>query len=326
MPHWSEQLAQNRIVVTPLDRGLNGPDGATGQFTGAAEANFFEVLADLRRHFRTDADRILLSGYSLGAYADYHLAELWPDLFAALFSVVGTAPTNGRDTELLANLRHVPVLAWNQADDALVPYTDVSATAARLDELGLRHEQWTFPAGNHLAPALRDDWAPAAKALGDPTVTRNPTRIDFGYYPSLDDRRLGLVHDHAYWVSELRLARPAGQTARGDVTAISKGPGRGDPPAERYSATGSAGGSPATITGTRWGATPRRARRNELDLTLTNLRRLRVDARAARLTDSRSLTIRATSSTRATLVLTFGRRRVTVRLGSGRTTHKLPAR
>ncbi|MDX6665206.1 MAG: hypothetical protein QOG68_1412, partial [Solirubrobacteraceae bacterium] len=183
MPHWAAQLGAKRIVVTLLDRGLNGPDGVSGQFTGAAEANFFEAFADLRRHFALDRSRILLSGYSLGAYADYHLAELWPDLFASVFSVVGTSPTNGRDTELLANLRCVPLLAWNQADDALVPYTDVSATAAKLDALGIRHEQWTFPAGNHLAPALRDDWAGAAQQIGDPVVERDPPRVDYGYYP-----------------------------------------------------------------------------------------------------------------------------------------------
>src|SRR5205085_5112987 len=45
MPNWQRELGAQRsaIVVTTLARGLNGPDPVSGEFTGAAEADFFET-------------------------------------------------------------------------------------------------------------------------------------------------------------------------------------------------------------------------------------------------------------------------------------------
>ncbi len=301
MPNWLAELGGQRasIVVTPLSRGLNGPDPNSGAFTGAAEADFFEMWRDLRRRFSTDPSRVVLSGYSYGGYASYHLAEVAPDLFSSVFSVVGSPPSNGRNTELLANLRWIPVLAWNQADDAEVPYTDWSSAAAKMRALRLRHEQWTFPVGNHLAPALRDDWEPAVPRIGQRRVERDPPRIDYGYYPSLDAPAYRIVHDHAYWISAIRLAHPAKpsrELARADVSARSLAFGEGDPGAADYTGTGSAGGSPAVIQGTSW-SPPARApvANNELDLTLRNVRSLMVDGNRARLSGGRALTVRTHS-------------------------------
>jgi poly(3-hydroxybutyrate) depolymerase len=322
MPNWLKQLGAERssIVVTMLSRGLNGPDPNSGEFTGAAEADFFEAWKDLRRHYSIDASRVVLSGYSLGAYDSYHLAEVAPDLFASMFSVVGAPPTNGRDTELLANLRWIPVLAWNQADDALVPYTDASAAASKLRALRLRHEQWTFPAGNHLAPAQRDDWGPAAKHIGLPAVERDPPRIDFGYYPSLDSPAYGLVHNHAYWISRIRLAhraQPSALLARGDVSAHSLAFGEADRAATDYTGTGVAGNSPALIQGTSWAAPTPAPLANELDMTLHNIRYLRVDGARARLSGARPLTVRTDADGSARLLIVLPHRSVEILVPSG---------
>jgi hypothetical protein len=307
MPNWARQLgdARSSLVVTPLSRGLNGPDEASGAFTGAAEADFFETWADLARHFTLDRSRVWVGGYSLGGYAAYALAETWPDLFAGVFSVVGAPPSNGRNTELLGNLRWVPVMAWNQADDTEVPYTGASAAERRLTALGLRHEAWTFPAGGHLGPALRDDWAPAAPWLDATRVVRDPPRIDLGVYPSLDDPALGLVHDHAYWISGVRVA-PGGAARRGDVTARSLAFGLGDPPARSYDATGTAGGAVAAIHGVRWGAPVRVRARNALALNLRGVTALRVDGVRARLSARRPLTVTVATDTPAAIRIDLG--------------------
>ena len=50
------------------------------------------VLAELEateREFRTDANRVYLTGFSMGGLAAYRMAFRWPDRFAALFVVAG---------------------------------------------------------------------------------------------------------------------------------------------------------------------------------------------------------------------------------------------
>ena len=290
MPGWGRELGDERqsLVVTPLSRGLDGPDPVSGAFTGAAEADFFEMWADLARHFSLDSARVTVGGYSLGGYAAYALAETWPDLFADVFSVVGAPPANGMNTNLLGNLRWVGVMAWNQADDSEVPYSDASAAATGLTTLGLRHEAWTFPAGGHLAPALRDDWRPTVPFIDRFRLVRQPARIDLRVYPGLDDTRYGLIHDHAYWISRLRVARAS---QHGDVRAVSRALGRGDPKPVTYSGRSAAGGSPALVAGVRWNGLPRARRANALRLWLSQIVGLRIDGHRARLRGGRRLAI-----------------------------------
>jgi poly(3-hydroxybutyrate) depolymerase len=282
IPKWGPELgdARGSLVVTPLSRGLDGPDPVSGAFTGAAEKDFFDVWRDLSRHFTIDRSRVSLSGYSLGGYDAYALAETWPGRFANVFSVVGAPPSNGMNTNLLGNLRWEPVMAWNQADDSEVPYPGARAADQGLTALGLRHQAWTFPAGGHLAPALRDDWRQAVPWLDATRVVSDPPRIDYGYYPALDAHRYGLVHDHAYWLSHILLAP---HRARGEVSAHSLAFGAGDPPASEYSRTGRSGGEAAVVHGIRWGPAPRIARRNMLLLTLRGIRNIRVNGSDAHL-------------------------------------------
>jgi hypothetical protein len=325
IPNWGPELGDSRhsLVVTPLSRGLNGPDPNSGAFTGAAELDFFDVWRDVARHFVIDRSRVSLSGYSLGGYDDYALAETWPGLFANVFSVVGAPPSNGMNTELLGNLRWEPVMAWNQADDSEVPYTDAHAADQKLTALGLRHEAWTFPAGGHLGPALRDDWRQAVPWLNATRLVSDPPRIDYGYYPALDDRRYGLIHDHAYWLSHLRLAR---HRTRAEVTARSLAFGMGDPTARQYSRPGESGGTVAAVHGVRWSRIPRQRSQNELQLTLRGVAALQVDGRGARLSP-RHLTVEITTDTPANVRIDLeacGRRAWLIRAGPGRHTFHSP--
>jgi hypothetical protein len=139
---------------------------------------------------------------------------------------------------------------------------------------------------------------------------RDPPRIDLGVYPSLDDPVLGLVHDHAYWLSGLRVA-PGGAARRGDVLARSLAFGAGDAPAVPYDATGSAGGATAAIHGVRWGPAPPTRASNELDLDLRGVTALRVDGARARLRARRALTVAVRSTAPATV-------RLDLRFGAGR--------
>ena len=66
------------IVITPRARG---PDGG---YDGYAGADVFEVWADVARRYRLDGRRTAITGYSMGGFGTFKLAEQYPDLSRAL--------------------------------------------------------------------------------------------------------------------------------------------------------------------------------------------------------------------------------------------------
>ncbi len=64
------------FLITPLARG-------SSFYADWGEADTLAVLDDVQRRFHIDADRLYLTGYSMGGYGVYRLASLYPDRFAA---------------------------------------------------------------------------------------------------------------------------------------------------------------------------------------------------------------------------------------------------
>jgi hypothetical protein len=321
-PSQPQQLGDDvgRFHVTTLGRG---PDG---WYTDEAEADFFEVWADLARRFRLHPGRVALSGYSMGGYGTYKLGLQWPDLFGAAFTTVGppgqggwvppAPPTGGQDTNtnlIVENARWLPYLNWAGRTDTLVPYAGVRAQQARFDQLGLRSQLWTYP-GGHLDLAAGDDWRGARSFMAGAVVQRDPRRVDYAFVPDADRPRLGLVHDHAYWVSDLRVRErggdPASDPARGLISARSSAPTRGfghagEPVTRRV--TSAAGGlpQPESVTGTEWERIRNLRPQNALRLELRNVGRATIDGRRAGLRGGRclKLTIASDGHARVRLAL-----------------------
>jgi dienelactone hydrolase len=220
-PEIYRQLGEERgsLVLTPAGRG---PDG---WYHDEAELDVYEAWADVARHYAIDPDRVSVSGYSMGGYGTYKLAATYPDLFARAFAVVGPAdesitggPTGGafagaEDTEntihVLDNLRNVPLLMWNGTNDELVPVAGPLQTERRLYDLGYEHRLDLFPGYDHFLFSLRDEWGPGRDWLGDHRRLRAPSHVTFRAFPEMDRPALGLTHDHAYWLSRVRVARGA---------------------------------------------------------------------------------------------------------------------
>ena len=113
---------------------------------------------------------------------------------------------------------------------------------------------------------------------------------------------LGLVHDHAYWVSHLRATRwraRRGQRPQPCVRTRSRRRHEGrqseahDPP------------EPESVSGTEWQRIPARPKRNALDLRLENVRRAHIDGSRARLTGRRCLLVSVRTDGRALVRLTL---------------------
>jgi hypothetical protein len=310
-PHLYAELGDQRrsLVLTPFARG---PDT---QYTGVGEADVFEAWADVARHFRLDSESVALTGYSFGGYGAYRLGVHYPDLFGRAFTGVGlpgiqgwappAPPEPGGEIsnvhQLIENVRWVPYLNWAQATDEINPYTGVRALADRFDALGLRNQLWTFTSGDHFLLAIEDEWGPVRDFLGAAGVQRDPSRVDYAFFPQADTPQFGLRFDHAYWVSGLRARKTTGdpQTApaRGFISAKSLAFAEGDPAATAIQRPGAGAGppDPATIDGVAWGEIPHRAAQNALHMTLSNVRAGTIDGCRARLSSASPIHVGITS-------------------------------
>jgi hypothetical protein len=142
-----------------------------------------------------------------------------------------------------------------------------------------------FP--NHLELAVNDQYAPAAAFLGSAQVDPNPSHVTYVVDTARDRPNLGLVADHAYWMSGVTI-RSASHTSytgdpEGQIDAVSHGFGHGDP----LQLAPSAG--PGTLTGGNlgtllyagtsrsWGAAPPALTLDAIDVNATNIATATID-------------------------------------------------
>jgi hypothetical protein len=278
------------LVATPLGRG---PDGF---YFDIAEADAFEVWADVARHYRLDPGWAAVSGYSMGGYGTFRFLTRWPDLFGRGMTTVGPADAAGYEKlavlDQFPSLRHTPLMTWAAAADELVPITETEAITARLRDLRLRFASDLFPSADHLTLATNDEYGPAADFLGEHRAVRDPARVTYVVDPASDSGRAGAVADHAYWLSALR---PRG--SKGTIDARSAALGRGDPPAgelEQGAGTlngGAHGPMPFTRRARDWGAAPETEAANALRLDLGSIAAATVSGERARLRGDRPLRV-----------------------------------
>lgn len=263
------------IVLTPAGRG---PDGF---YAGVAEADSFEAWADVARHYRLDQGWTAVSGYSMGGFGTYRMLARWPDLFSRGFSVVG-AP--GSAVNQLVSLRNTPLLAWNAAGDELVNLQTSEDAVAALTAAGVPFEADLFLTADHLTLAANDEYGPGAAFLGNHRVLRDPSRISFVVDRSEDSR--SVVSDHAYWLSGLTTRKGAVGTVEAGLT------GRSVPACARVGPVVQGAGAlvggrlpalPFVSRSTPFGPAPCAGAAEALELKLTNLSAVTVDARRAHL-------------------------------------------
>jgi hypothetical protein len=286
------------IVITPEARG---PDQF---YEGYGAAEVFETWADVARHYRLNPAYSEIAGYSMGAIGTFKLGAQFPDLFARAQPTVGDESNN----DVLASLRNVPVLMWNNSADELVNPAFFTPTAQKLDSLGYRYELDVFEPcmlapqaskcsplfPNHLELAINDQYAPAAAFLGTASVNLSPAHVTYVLDAARNRSDLGLVGNHAYWLYGLALRTSSHTSSNGEpegqIDAVSHGLGVGDP------VPGATQTSPGTLTGgnlgslqflrttKQWGPVPGSPRSNAITLSATNIRAVSIDVRRAHVT------------------------------------------
>jgi hypothetical protein len=202
------------VVVTPSGRA---PDGF---YAGFAEADTFEVWADVARHHPIDPSWVVVSGYSMGGFGTYRLLARYPDLFAGGFSVVGIP---GSAMDQLASLLHTPLKVWNAAADELVHVTDAEQAHGALVEAGVEHAYRLFPTADHLTLASHDEFGDGAEFLGERRAVVDPARVRYVVDPSEDNADAGVVAERAYWLVGLEVRGDGVGTVEAHSEALGTG-------------------------------------------------------------------------------------------------------
>src|SRR2546421_4689909 len=124
-----------------------------------------------------------IAGTSVGGTGTFKLGAQCPDLFARAQPTVGDESNN----DVVASLRNVPVLMWNNSGDELVNPASFTPTAMKLANLGYRYELDVYapcPASqhaekcsplfpDHLQLAVNDWYLPPAAFLDSAKVDPN---------------------------------------------------------------------------------------------------------------------------------------------------------
>jgi hypothetical protein len=200
----------------------------------------------------------------------------------------------------LPSARHVPFLNVVAAEDQLVPLAGTRAQSlgapelgvAGFEQLGYRYRFVVYnPAVHSTLAAYGYDIPMAGEFLGAARVTHDPAHVTFVYAPAADDPALGLIHDHAYWVSALAVAPGA---TRGTIDVRSHATGRGDP--EGHATHGAGHGPLPFLEWSRsWGDTPEMAADNRLTINVSGLSAAGLDVARAGIDPEAPLVVELTA-------------------------------
>jgi prolyl oligopeptidase family protein len=159
------------LVLSPYGRYCNGSKLA-------GEVDFFEALADLRRRFRIDDDRIVIRGFSLGGASAWHLGAHFAADWAAVAPGAGFAETPAflRSfakeelhpawwEEKLYGLYDAPAYAENFRNVAVVAYSgELDAQRQAADLMAAALAKVGVPLVHVIGPQTRHSYHPEAVA------------------------------------------------------------------------------------------------------------------------------------------------------------------
>jgi predicted esterase len=130
------------VVVCP-----KGRDSAS-MYRDTAEQDVMDVLAEMRRDYTIDPNRIYLMGQSLGGYGTWSIAMSHPDVFAALGPIAGGGNPAG-----MAKIAHIPEYVVHGDDDRTVPVTQSRTMVEAGKKAGANIVYVEVPGGSHTSVA-----------------------------------------------------------------------------------------------------------------------------------------------------------------------------
>jgi pimeloyl-ACP methyl ester carboxylesterase len=198
--------------------------GAT-DYKDLGEIDVLEAIAEVKKSFNIDSDRVYLTGSSMGGTGSFNLAVHYADQFAGIFPIVGNADNlawtarwgwnrnfPGRNTELrhwlqeghsarafAKNLFNLPSYILAGAGDVVVPPEHSRNMTAELRGLGYPVEYREFPGVGH--GGFPGDAVNSGLSWTCSWV-RNPFPRKISWRAAL------LKHGRAYWLRMEQFAEP----------------------------------------------------------------------------------------------------------------------
>jgi len=114
-------------------------------YLGDADKDVMDVLAEMRRDYNIDPDRIYLTGHSMGGYGTWSVAMSHPEVFAALAPISGGSSTPAG----LPKIAHIPQLVVHGDTDPTVPVERSRVMVEAGKKLGAEIKYIEVPGGDH---------------------------------------------------------------------------------------------------------------------------------------------------------------------------------
>jgi len=160
-PFYGEGLLLGLVepALGELEAIIAAPDCPGRDWAEAgSEAALLALLEYLQREYPIDADRILITGYSLGGMGTWHMVSRHPERFCAAIVMAGWPPEDA-----LERIADTPFYIIHSRDDELIPF-GLTETAVRelqsrgvavefVAAEGITHFE-TMPLAKHLRAAI----------------------------------------------------------------------------------------------------------------------------------------------------------------------------
>ena len=167
-------------------------------YRGPGDIDVQEVIADVTAHYNVDPNRIYLMGHSMGGYGTDNVGIHHPDLFAAL------APAEGTDSIALnQNLLNLPWFVMTADEDLDFMGANANQLYGDLSAGGYDATLLQYHMKIHEYSSIYDTLPRLFAYFASHTRNPNPPVVSYSRLPGEDMPAIGLVYDHAYWLSGL---------------------------------------------------------------------------------------------------------------------------
>ncbi|HWZ81064.1 MAG TPA: dienelactone hydrolase family protein [Terriglobales bacterium] len=183
-------------VVSGTDYLVLYPHAADYWWKPEVARRFNAVLSQVLANYNVDRDRIYLTGFSNGGTGSLYFAELWPERFAAVVSLMGAGQCMEQVKQGLSNLENLPLLFVHGEKDPLIGPECSTTTHAALTDLhpAFKPVLEILPDREHDITLTSDDGL-ALAFFKDKVRNPFPKHIDFAFTDAQAPR--------SYWIEIL---------------------------------------------------------------------------------------------------------------------------